>query len=169
MTDPSSITIRPLTSEDQPFLWEMLYQALYVPEGNEPFPRDIVHRPEISRYAEDWGNRDDTGFVAIDEISQQPTGAVWIRLLTGENKGYGYVDDATPELSIAVTPEYRGQGIGTKLLVHILQQTENRFRAISLSVSSDNPAVRLYERLGFEVTGASGNSLTMVKRMSAEP
>ena len=166
MTDPSSITIRPLTSEDQPFLWEMLYQALYVPEGGQPFPRDIIKIPEISRYAEGWGKRGDRGFVALDE-SNHLIGAVWIRLLKGENKGYGYVDDATPELSIAVTPEYRGQGVGTKLITHLLEQTENRFGAISLSVSSDNPAVRLYHRIGFEVA-ASGNSLTMVKRMNAE-
>ena len=167
MTDSLSISIRPLTLADEPFLWEMLYQALYVPKGGEPHSRDIVKRPEISRYAQDWGNCDDMGVVAIDEIDGRPIGAAWIRLLTNENKGYGFVDDKTPEISIAVVPEYRGRGVGTRLLVRLLTKAQTRYRAISLSVSLDNPAVRLYQRLGFESVGTSGNSLTMIRRMES--
>jgi ribosomal protein S18 acetylase RimI-like enzyme len=163
-----SISLRPLTEADEPFLWEMLYQALYVPKGAEPFPRDIVKHPEINRYVEGWGRSDDTGFAATDETEQQPIGAAWVRLLTGDQRGYGYVDDTTPELSIAIMPEYRGHGVGTRLLAHPLKSVQTRFRAISLSVSLDNPAVRLYERLGFEAVGASRSSLTMVKKMGVE-
>ena len=112
MNDPSGIIIRSLTTADEPFLWEMLYQALYVPEGVDPFPRDIVRRPEISRYAEDWGQAGDLGFVAVSNDTRSPVGATWIRLLKGANKGYGYVDETTPELTIAVMPAFRGQGIG---------------------------------------------------------
>jgi ribosomal protein S18 acetylase RimI-like enzyme len=162
MNDPSDITIRSLTPADQPFLWEMLYQALYAPEGADPFPRDIVRQPEISRYAQDWGQADDLGFVAVSGETGLPAGAAWIRLLKGENKGYGYVDETTPELTIAVAPAYRGQGIGTKLLTHLLVEAKNRYRAVSLSVSADNPALRLYRRLGFEVIATSGGSLTMI-------
>ena len=163
MTDPLSIFIRPLILSDEPILWEMLYQALYVPKGADPFPRDLVKRPEISRYAQDWGNCDDLGFVALDELDGKPIGAAWVRLLKGENKGYGYVDDLTPELSVAVAPEARGCGVGTRLLVHLLSEVLPKYRAVSLSVSSENPAVQLYQRLGFEVVGTSGNSLTMIK------
>ena len=168
MIDPLIVTIRQLTAADEPFLWEMLYQALYVPEGAEPLPRDIVKRPEISRYVQNWGNNDDMGFIAIDEIEQRAMGAVWIRLLTGENKGYGYVNDRTPELSIAVLPEYRTRGVGTRLLVHLLKNIQTRYQAISLSVSPNNPALRLYQRLGFEKVEAIGNSLTMIKWLSAQ-
>jgi len=109
-----------LTPADQDFLWDMLYQALYVPPGAAAFPREIVHQPEISRYVEDWGRRDDAGFVAMDGDAQRRVAAVWIRLLTGERRGYGYVDDATPELSIAALPDYRGRGIGTSLMERVL-------------------------------------------------
>jgi ribosomal protein S18 acetylase RimI-like enzyme len=156
------IEIRPLTLADEPFLWEMLYQALYVPEGHPPFPREIVQNPEISRYVQGWGKVDDLGFVALDE--GKPVGAVWLRLLTGDHRGFGYVDETTPELSIAILPEYRGQGIGSKLIVHLLEKTQSYYGAICLSVSADNPAKRLYQRLGFEVTGKNGSSLTLVKR-----
>jgi ribosomal protein S18 acetylase RimI-like enzyme len=168
MIDRLNITIRPLTAADEPFLWEMLYQALYVPEGAEPLPRDIVKRPEICRYVQNWGNSDDIGFIAIGEVEQRPMGAVWIRLLTGENRGYGYVNDRTPELSIAVLSEYQTRGVGTRLLIHLLKNSQTRYQAISLSVSSDNPAVRLYQRLGFETVESIDNSLTMVKRLSAQ-
>jgi len=161
---PDDISVRRLTQADQDFLREMLYQALYVPQGAAAFPREIVHQPEISRYVEDWGRRDDAGFVAMDERKQQPVAAVWIRLLTGEGRGYGYVDDAAPELSIAVLPDYRGRGIGTRLLERVLAESQSAYPAISLSVSADNPAVHLYRRLGFELAGEPGPSLTMIKR-----
>src|SRR5689334_4247341 len=98
----SGLTIRPLTLADEAFLWEMLYLAIYVPEGAAPFPRDIVRSPEIRRYAQDWGQADDLGLVAVRQEYGEPVGATWTRLLKGENKGYGYVDEATPELTMAV-------------------------------------------------------------------
>ena len=165
MVTSSSYTVQPITPADEPFLWEMLYQALYAPEGSAPFPRDVVRHPAISRYVQGWGRPDDSGFLAVEGNREQPVGATWIRLLTGDNKGYGYVDDATPELSIAVMPEHRGRGVGTSLLLHLLSAVKGRYPAISLSVSADNPALRLYQRLGFAVVKTSGTSLTMRKAL----
>jgi ribosomal protein S18 acetylase RimI-like enzyme len=153
--------IRPLTNEDEPFLWEMLYQALYVPAGEPPFPPEIVRQPEISRYVAGWGRADDAGFVALLEESFEPVGAVWIRLLKGADKGYGYVDDATPELTIALRPAARGQGVGTQLLLSMLAAARDKYSALSLSVSVENPARRLYQRLGFETVEQTGAALTM--------
>jgi ribosomal protein S18 acetylase RimI-like enzyme len=152
--------IRPLAAEDEPFLWEMLYQALYVPEGQYALPREVIHLPKLARYVQNWGNKGDRGFLASDAATGQPVGVVWLRSLIGENKGYGYVDDDTPELSIAVFPEHRGQGIGTQLLTHLFASVCEQ-SSVSLSVSANNPAVRLYERFGFEVVSRSGESLLM--------
>ncbi|XXX77775.1 GNAT family N-acetyltransferase [Sorangium sp. So ce134] len=156
--------IRLLTSADEPLLWEMLYQAIHVPEGSPPPPRDIVHRPELSRYVQGWGREDDLGVVALQE--GEAAGAAWLRRLTGEMRGYGHVDDETPELSIALLPKYRGRGLGTRLLTSLVEAARNRYPAISLSVSPDNPALRLYRRLGFVEVGRSGTSLTMVLALS---
>src|SRR5262245_25004748 len=161
----SPYLIRRLTLADEHFLWEMLYVALYVPPGQAAFPKEIVRQPEISKYVHHWGNRGDTGFVAVDASTLLPVGAAWVRVFTAGNKGYGYIDDETPELSIAVLPEYRGKGIGTGLLGHLIEEVRLRHRALSLSVSSYNPALRLYQRLGFEVVAQSGNSLTMKKHL----
>jgi len=151
---------------DQPFLWEMLYQSLHVPEGGSPFPRDVVNQPELAKYARAWGRGGDIGLVAVDVGSDEPIGAAWLRLLTGDERGYGYVDDETPELGMAVLPEYRGRGIGSDLLGHLLKSIRAVYPSVCLSVAADNPAARLYERAGFGRAGECGASLTMVKRLS---
>lgn len=160
--------IRPIEPEDTGFLWEMLYQAIHVTKGSEPPSRDVLLHPELRRYVQGWGQPDDSGFVALDPATSNPIGAVWLRLLIGDRKGYGYVDDATPELTIALIPEHRGKGVGTRLLSHLLKTTESRYPFLSLSVSPDNPALRLYSRLGFEMVGRCGTSLVM-KRESRLP
>jgi ribosomal protein S18 acetylase RimI-like enzyme len=152
--------IRPLIFEDEPFLWEMLYQAIHVRDGQSPPPRDVVRLPELARYVEGWGRAGDRGFLASDALSGQPLGAAWLRLLTGDYKGYGYIDDDTPELSIAVLPEHRGHGIGTQLLSYLLASVRGQL-SVSLSVSADNPALRLYQSFGFAVMRKSDGSLTM--------
>jgi ribosomal protein S18 acetylase RimI-like enzyme len=167
MSQQMQYKIRSLTSADQSLLWEMLYLSLFVPEGNEPFERSILKQPDISKYVDGWGRADDFGFVAVDEMNQ-PLGAIWLRLLSRNEKGYGYVDDFTPELGMAVFPEYRGLGIGTSLLKHLIESVEMRYEQISLSVGRENPALRLYQRFGFEVIAEDENSLTMRKKIKGE-
>jgi len=150
-----------MTLADTPFLWDMLYEAIYVPEG-EPRPsRELLSLPEIAHYVSGWGQPGDYGLIAV---AGTPVGAAWLRLLTGENAGFGHVDDETPELSIALAPGYRGQGIGGALLKELLTYAEPRYPAVSLSVDPRNPAMRLYARLGFVPVGVNGGSVTMVRR-----
>ena len=156
--------IRPLEPSDQSFLWEMLYQAIYVPTGTTALPREIIYQPELAKYVQDW-TTNDIGLIAILESNQIPIGATWIRLFNMNNPGYGYINDETPELSIAVLPEYRNQGIGTRLILNLLEIVKDIYPAISLSVSSDNPALRLYQRLDFEVVSQFDNSVTMKKKL----
>jgi ribosomal protein S18 acetylase RimI-like enzyme len=156
--------IRSLTPADQSFLWEMLYQALHTTPGQTPPPREVIDQPDLARYVQDWGRSGDRGFVAIADKTGQPIGALWLRFLIGENQGYGYVDDRTPELGIAVLPAYRGQGIGTALLNALVASEPG---AISLSVAADNPAVRLYQRFGFTIV--SQNHGTFILKRAAIP
>ena len=83
--------------------------------------------------------------------------------LNGDECGYGWVDDETPELTIAVLPESRGKGVGAQLLVQLMELARARYLAVSLSVSAENPARRLYERLGFLTVIRDEYSLTMKK------
>lgn len=161
---PPGYTLRPLAPADEPFLWQMLHLAIFLPPGSPPLPPDIVRQPELSRYVAGWGRTDDCGFVATAAQAERPCGAAWLRLLTGNQAGYGYVDEMTPELTIAVLPDHRRLGLGGSLLERLLSHAHTRFDAVSLSVSRANPALRLYQRFGFVAVDSDDDSLTMVLR-----
>ncbi len=155
------IRIRSLEPGDASLLRTYLRLSIFVPPGQPPQPPDVVDRPEMVCYVEGWGRYGDDGVLAVDDATGADLGAAWIRLWPGPETGYGFVDRATPELGIAVRPEYRGRGIGTCLLDALLDRASRRHRAVSLSVSLDNRAVALYQRLGFRAIAESGGTLTM--------
>jgi ribosomal protein S18 acetylase RimI-like enzyme len=164
MKEAATYTLKAMEANDEAVLSEMLYQAIFVPEGSVPPSREVVHLPALSKYIEDFGRPGDLGYVALNEI-EQPVGAAWLRLLTGANKGYGYVNDETPELTVAVMPDYRGQGLGTALLECLLENARAKYQSVSLSVWLENPAYRLYQRLGFETVKQNPNDVVMLKRL----
>jgi ribosomal protein S18 acetylase RimI-like enzyme len=161
MTPAADLPVRPIGREDAPALEEMLYLAIHVPSGAEAPPREIIRQPELARYIEGWGRAGDIGLLALDPLEGRPIGAAWLRLLTGGDRGYGHVDDATPELSIAVSPGHRGLGLGGRLLRELIARARGHYPAISLSVSIGNPAIRLYQRAGFTAVRTEGGSLVM--------
>ncbi len=152
---------------DLAFLEEMLYLALFVPDGEAPYPRSVLAVPEIARYVSGWGRPGDFGLAA--RIGGEAVGAVWFRLFPEDEKGFGSIDDRTPELSMAVRPDLRGLGLGSSLLQRLTAAAGERgFERLSLSVDARNPAIRLYGRLGFKTAAETGGALTMVKDLRAE-
>jgi ribosomal protein S18 acetylase RimI-like enzyme len=109
---------------------------------------------------ERWGRPGDTALIAIQDF--QRVGAAWYRLFKSENPGYGFVDEQTPELSIAIVPSRRGGGLGSELLDALLEQARSDgYHAISLSVEQGSPAIGLYERHGFSQVGEDDGGVTM--------
>ena len=155
--------VRPLIEEDVPFMWDMLYESMYVPEGQEPFSKDILREPAIAKYAEDWGREGDMGWIAVTE-GGLPMGTITARLFSEENKGYGFVGADIPELGMALSPAYRGQGVGTALMQTLFDDLLwHGFTRVSLSVDPNNTAaVRLYQRFGFREVGMVDTSITML-------
>lgn len=144
------ITVRPACADDADFLWVMLYYAARMEQDRVASLYAAKDDPMLANYVAGWGQPTDLG--VIGSLGDVPVGAVWSRLLTGEKRTYGYVDDHTPELAAAVLPDYIGQGIGTQLLRAYLDRARAMFPAVALNVRADNPAFRLYQRAGFEVT-----------------
>jgi GNAT superfamily N-acetyltransferase len=155
-THTADVEVRPATPDDQGVISEMLYEALFVPPGDAPFERSIVDEPALLPYHDDFGSRGgDVGRVAIDR-NGDPVGAAWVRQV----RGHGFVDDRTPELSIAVVERCRGTGVGSALLASLLDAVPR----VSLSTDRRNPARRLYERLGFEVVRSDGDHALVMLR-----
>ena len=154
----SRVNIRPATKDDAEFLRTMLYEAA---RWNPDWPRESIEEfldePTLRRYHEDWGREGDGGVIA--EIDGEPVGAAWYRVFTEETPGFGFVNEKTPELSIAVAPLHRRKGIGQAVLRScMVQAREEGFQALSLSVAVHNRSRMMYQRAGFEKVGGSGDS-----------
>lgn len=142
-------TIRKSTNDDEPIIWQMLFYASHMHEQDGKTLEDAKHDEGVAAYAKNWGREGDLGYIAVDD-SGKALGAAWVRLYKGENTSYSQVDDNTPELSIAVLPDYTGKGIGTALMQKLLADLKTLYPAVMLNVRADNPALRLYQRLGFQ-------------------
>ena len=156
------MVIREIAYREYAFLEEMLYQALFVPKGEKTFPRDIIKKPSLARYIDGFGRKGDACFVA--EREGVLCGAAWARFYSKEEMGPEFIDEFTPELSIALYEQYRGKGVGTRLLCALLQQLkENGVKQAMLSAKKENRAVKLYKRLGFEAVREDEDTFIMVK------
>lgn len=145
---------------------DALAKAIFNP-GDIPLPEDLLQERSLARYHESWGREGDFGFAAVLEGSGAVVGVCWCRLLSGDNRGYGYVDDATPELSIAVWESFRDRGIGTMLLDETIGEARSRgYGGLSLSVQRGNRSVSLYERKGFKTVGRVDDAYTMYLDLS---
>ena len=153
------MSIREIRPEEYTFLREFLYQAIYLPKGVEPPPRSVVDRPELQVYIEGFSTRPGDHCL-VAEVGGKVVGAAWCRIM----EDYGHIDNDTPSLAISLLPEYRGKGIGTRLLNDLLLLLqENGYRRASLSVQKENPALHLYERAGFRILKAKDTEYLMLR------
>jgi GNAT superfamily N-acetyltransferase len=147
--------LRPVDIHDVRFLRDMLRHAYHwrFAEAEE--------RP-VYRYVQNWGRRGDAGVVAMD--GPHSYGAAWYRLFPAREPGFGFVDEETPELTLAVVPSRRGKGTGKELLEALLKRArDDGFHAVSLSAAKDQAPY--YERFGFATVGESEHAITMLARL----
>jgi ribosomal protein S18 acetylase RimI-like enzyme len=102
--------------------------------------------PFVATHLTGWQRLGDFGFVA--EIGGAAVGAAWARLIPAEDNPF-HIDDRSPVVTIAVRDGVRGKGIGETLLRALIDEAVARRLRLSLDVRETNPALRLYERLGF--------------------
>jgi len=158
------INIREIENSEIASLDTFLYEAIYIPDGVEKPCKDIIKLPELSRYIVDFGR--DYDLCLVTELNKDIVGAIWARIFSETERGFGYVDSRTPELSMSVLEKYRNKGIGTKLLTAMIDRlTQLNYEQVSLSVDKLNFAYTLYQKFGFEIVESDEKSVTMKKRL----
>jgi len=156
------VILRTGGAQDIRFLRDMLHHAYYWKERKP----DAGPGP-VQLYVKAWGRPGDTAVIALADGF--PVGASWYRLFRSSKPGYGFVDERTPELAIAVVPNARGKGVGGALLDALFERARTAGHpALSLSVDKGNGgAIHVYEQHGFTRASESEDSLTMVVRLAA--
>jgi len=152
-----TVVLRRGGAQDVRFLRDMLHHAYYWKErqpGAGPGP--------VQLYVKAWGRPGDAATIAL--LDGFPVGAAWFRLFRQGTPGYGFVDEQTPELAIAVVPNARGKGVGGALLEALLERARAEgHQGVSLSVDRHNAgAIALYEQHGFRRVGETADSLTLL-------
>ncbi|MDZ7814532.1 MAG: GNAT family N-acetyltransferase [Planctomycetota bacterium] len=112
----------------------------YLHESLKPFddPASEVLDGINAAFKERDGHK---GFILVAEHDEKPVGAL-VMIRTGMK---GYIPENVL-LYVAVSPSMRGKGIGTKLIERSYKITHGN---IKLHVEYENPAKKLYEKLGF--------------------
>jgi len=153
--------IREMKPEEYPELEKFLYEAIFIPEGAQQPPRDIVKRPGLQVYTAGFGSSaHDCALVA--RVGGKSVGAAWGRIMND----YGHIDDQTPSLAIALYEQYRGKGTGTALMKELTGvYAQKGYDQISLAVQKNNYAVKLYKNTGFEIVGENEEEYIMVCRL----
>ena len=153
--------LRKVEKNEIDILRDFLYEAIFIPEGVDPPPRDIIDQPELRLYYEGFGiGKADNALVAED--NGKIVGAVWTRIMND----YGHIDDDTPSFAISLYKEYRGQGTGTELMKEMLELlTMQGYKKASLAVQKANYAVRMYRKVGFEVIDENDEEFIMVCKL----
>ena len=139
--------IRYIKENEYYLLEDFLYEAIFIPEGIEPPPRDIIQKEELQVYIRDFGKLP-VDICLVAETDWKVVSAVWTRIM----HDYGNIDDKTPSFAISLYKEYRGHGIGTRLMRDMLDKLRERgYEQASLAVQKANYAVKMYKNVGFEI------------------
>lgn len=148
------VRIRSVLPSKSTLVFSFLTLAARMQESGEPIQKALRDH-ELTRYWQDWGRQGDLGLVAESDSVGYPISSAWVRLFSREEAGADYVGEDIPELAIGTIPSARGLGVGTRILQALLSRCKTRYSGVSLSVRLENPAIRLYERLGFRNTSES--------------
>ena len=151
---PSAITLRPVTSSDRDFLLRVY--ASTREEELAPVPWTEAEKAafiEQQFEAQNRHYREHYAGASLDVVEWDgaPAGRLYVARWSDEIR----------IMDIALLPEFRGRGIGTRLLRGLLDEAAHARRRLSIHVEKHNPALRLYARLGFSPVADRGVYLLM--------
>ena len=121
----------------------------------------------------DWSERQKQDFLRMQFSAQHqhyqavfPDGRFDLILVDGEPVGRLYVHQTDEELrivDIALLPQHRRKGLGGAILQELLEHARNAAKPVRIHVERNNPALHLYQRLGFTRISETGIYLLMEK------
>jgi ribosomal protein S18 acetylase RimI-like enzyme len=140
------ISRRPLTVDDEPFIKRLIEEVVADELGARLWP-DAVRAPllDIQYRARRRGFRDAFPGATEEIVQRDGEAAGW--LVTARDA------ESIRVVDIALLPQERGKGLGTACIRDLQAEAERAAAILRLSVVRMNAAARLYERLGFRVTG----------------
>jgi ribosomal protein S18 acetylase RimI-like enzyme len=149
-----AITLRPAADHDYDFM-RRLYAATREDEMKR-FPFDEQQKTafldaQFAAQFQHYGIHYPTCERNIIEMDGEPIGRLWIDEWR----------DQIRIVDIAIMPESRGHGLGSKLLGDVLERGLRAGKPVTIHVEAFNPALRLYERLGFQKVDTNGVYLLM--------
>jgi ribosomal protein S18 acetylase RimI-like enzyme len=154
------ISFRSATSEDEPFLATVYAstreQELALVDWTEGQKADFLRMQFDAQHRYYHEHYHDTSWDLI--------------LRDGEPIGRLYVARWPEEIrivDIALLPAHRGSGIGSQLIGELLREAEQANKPLRIHVEQYNPAMRLYERLGFQPVGRHGVYVLMERTPSS--
>ncbi|HET7572939.1 MAG TPA: GNAT family N-acetyltransferase [Gaiellaceae bacterium] len=150
--------LRPVDRQDARFLRDMLRHAYHWRLAQDP-------ELPVYRYVQNWGRPGDAGVISFE--GRNVYGAAWYRLFPEREPGFGFVDEDTPELTIAVVPSRRGHGTGAELLEALLERAR-RDGYHRLSLSAERGQTGFYEKHGFQPLREDGDAVTMHAELTTE-
>jgi len=138
-----TIVLRPAADADYAFM-RQLYGSTRAEEMTR-FPFDEAQKKvfldqQFAAQFEHYGIHYPTCERNIIERDGQPVGRFWI----------DEWDDQIRIVDIALLPECRGTGIGSRLLHQVMDRAAAAGKPVTIHVERFNPAMSLYKRLGFE-------------------
>lgn len=144
-----SIALRPATDDDRELLLDVYAST---------------RADELA--AVPWTDEEKRGFLRQQFDAQDrwwrlqyPDCSFQVIEIDGRAAGRLYVDRREREIrlvDIALLPQYRRLGAGTRLIVELQREAEASDRALTIHVERFNPARALYDRLGFREIGSAG-------------
>ena len=150
--------IREMQSQEYYLLDDFLYEAIFQREETNLHPKTIIKNPELQVYIEGFGSKKDD-YCLCAEVDGKIVGAVWVRNI----KGYGNIDEITPEFAISLYKEFRGYGIGSEMMKRMIAHLKRaEYSKTSLAVQKDNPAVKMYLNVGFQIIDENEEEYIMV-------
>ena len=153
--------IREIRKNEYKLLDEFLYEAIFIPKGVEKPSKEIIKNEELQVYVKDFGNSKNDNCLVV-ECDNKIVGACWTRIMND----YGHIDNQTPSLAISLYEDYRGQKIGTNLMIKMIELLKQKgYKQLSLAVQKENYAFKMYKKVGFEIIKENSEEYIMICKL----